>query len=32
MLFALIGAVVALATLTRVQDRQIRRLPPAGAD
>ena len=30
MLFALMGAVVALATLARVQDRQIRQLPPAG--
>lgn len=28
MLFALIGAVVALVTLTRAQDRQIARLPP----
>ncbi len=31
MLFALLGAVVALATLTSTHDRQIQRLPPAGA-
>lgn len=31
MMFALIGAVVALATLTRMQDRQIRQLSPLSA-
>jgi putative membrane protein len=31
MLFALFGAIVALATLTPIQDRQIQRLAPSGA-
>jgi putative membrane protein len=31
MLFALVGAIVALATLAPTQDRQIQRLPPIGA-